>query len=167
MTTPDPITMTNDEAQDWLLSLLNATPPPRDAARFGAAIRAIRAKAIADAKEWGLASQPEPLDVERLAIEIESYITEDPNAEPKYRAGKHYALRFAAAIVRHRQADHAAATPSQPEPLDVERLARIVSAAQYVVASAGRLHDTVASHDHSKCLPTALDMLRAALETPQ
>ena len=67
MTTPDPITMTNDEAQDWLLSLLNATPPPRDAARFGAAIRAIRAKAIADAKEWGLASQPEPLDVERLA----------------------------------------------------------------------------------------------------
>ncbi|HET9613729.1 MAG TPA: hypothetical protein VFP22_02860 [Candidatus Limnocylindrales bacterium] len=50
--TEQPLTMTNDEAQDWLLGLLNATPPPRDAARFGAAIRAIRAKAIADAKEW-------------------------------------------------------------------------------------------------------------------
>lgn len=54
-----PLTMTNDEAQDWLLGLLNATSPPRDAARFGAAIRAIRAKAIADAKEWyGLDTPP-------------------------------------------------------------------------------------------------------------
>lgn len=47
----EPLTMTNDEAQDWLLAQHNAAPGPPDAARFGAAIRAIRAKAIKDAKE--------------------------------------------------------------------------------------------------------------------
>lgn len=47
----DALTMTNDEAQDWLLAQHNAAPGPPDPARFGAAIRAIRAKAIADAKE--------------------------------------------------------------------------------------------------------------------
>lgn len=46
------ITMTNDEAQDWLMEQHNAAPGPPDAARLGAAIRAIRAKAIKDAKEW-------------------------------------------------------------------------------------------------------------------
>ena len=41
-------TMTNDEAHDFLASLC----PPERVGQFGAAIRAIRAKAIADAKEW-------------------------------------------------------------------------------------------------------------------
>ncbi len=48
----EPLTMTNDEAQDWLMAQHNAAPGPPDPARFGAAIRAIRAKAIADAKDW-------------------------------------------------------------------------------------------------------------------
>lgn len=47
-----PLTMTSDEAQDWLLAQHNAAPGPPDPARFGAAIRAIRAKAIADYKSW-------------------------------------------------------------------------------------------------------------------
>jgi len=70
------LTMTNDEAQEWLLAQHNAAPGPPDPARFGAAIRAIRAKAIADAKEWyGLeaeASQPAPesLDAATLARRI-------------------------------------------------------------------------------------------------
>ena len=53
-----PLTMTNDEAQEWLLAQHNAAPGPPDPARFGAAIRAIRAKAIADAKEWATTEQP-------------------------------------------------------------------------------------------------------------
>ncbi|HCO02682.1 MAG TPA: hypothetical protein DIT48_04825 [Actinobacteria bacterium] len=37
------------------------------------------------------------------------------------------------------------------------------SAAQWVAASVNGSHDTMASHDHSKCLPISLDMLRSAL----
>jgi hypothetical protein len=51
--------MTDDEAHDYLLTLANLAPIP-DAGRLGAAIRAIRAKAITDCKEWGL-------DAERAA----------------------------------------------------------------------------------------------------
>lgn len=53
--------MDNDAAQDFLASLC----PPEQAGTLGAAIRGIRAKAIADAKAWfGTADDMDP---ERLA----------------------------------------------------------------------------------------------------
>jgi hypothetical protein len=64
------LTMTNDEAQEWLLAQHNAAPGPPDPARFGAAIRAIRAAAMSEAFAAGEAAalervptdRPEPID---------------------------------------------------------------------------------------------------------
>lgn len=43
----------------------------------------------------------------------------------------------------------------------------IEGALRMVMASAGRGHDTMASHDHSLCLPYALNVARSALEASE
>lgn len=75
------LTMTNDEAQDWLLAQHNAAPGPPDPARFGAAIRAIRAKAIADAKEWFGADTGELARLRERLARIYSTVAYNQSAE--------------------------------------------------------------------------------------
>jgi len=79
----EPLTMTNDEAHDYLLSLVNAMPdPPDHVARLGAAVRAIRAKAIVDAKEWfGLDERATPASDELRDEELAERMEAAPGPE--------------------------------------------------------------------------------------
>jgi hypothetical protein len=94
--------------------------------------------------------------------------------EPYHATGRALAATTRAAL---------AAVPSESEPelgghrVDVglpvwseetrrvpsESAAGLLSAARYVVAATNGSHDTMASHDHSTCLPVALELLREAV----
>jgi len=52
-------------------------------------------------------------------------------------------------------------------PAEAERVRRIEEAAGFAYAADNGSHDTMASHDHSRCVAFARDALRVALEGDQ
>lgn len=87
-----------------------------------------------------------PRDAQRVLEDVK--LKADAGFSGQYRLGYASALRNVLSALR--------AVPSESD-------AALLSAARFVVAATNGSHDTMASHDHSTCLPVALELLREAV----